>query len=103
MQDDNFKNTVERLGNSLDVLAMVALAKEFYTSEQREALYTDYDRLVQQDRDTGEALNRADSEADKREAMMHKQATGRALNEFEKKHPVVHRLMRAPSYIGKKV
>lgn len=102
MHEDDFKKAVDRLGDSLDVLAMIALAKEFYTSEQREALYTDYDRLVQQDCDAGAALNTTDSEADKHEAMTHKQDTGRALNKFQKKYPLMYRLMRARSYIGKK-
>ncbi|KQR78475.1 hypothetical protein ASG35_08530 [Burkholderia sp. Leaf177] len=113
---------IERLCVPLSAIALLKMIDEFYTKEERVALYAEYEALRDADAEAYEHLLEADPPdapsrkdlverfgeheanerlAPRRLALEAKQAAGRGIREFEREHRLIVRLAEAKAEIGK--
>lgn len=115
---------LEAIKAPLSAVALLALADEFYTKEERKSLYASYESLQETDESARQALfSTAATEEDgmgwdererkygrdvakqqiapKEDAMAIKKATGQRLTDFMEKHPLIVRLDRVKREVGK--
>ncbi|SOE65294.1 hypothetical protein SAMN05446635_2656 [Burkholderia sp. OK233] len=95
---------LEKMQAPLEAIALLKLADEFYTKEERAQLYVEYKKLFEADAAAYEVLEQATAGGD-RDAQMAafeaKKAASEAATAFEKKHRLVIRLMDARDRFSK--
>ncbi|WP_116137986.1 hypothetical protein [Trinickia diaoshuihuensis] len=95
---------LEKIQAPLEALAVLKLADEFYTKEERAKLYADYTKLRAADMAAYEVLHRANEGKDQAAhtaAFEAKKAASQALMAFEKEHQLVLRLLDARATLSK--
>jgi len=115
--------TLEGMSKPLDVLAIIALAREFYSDEERKRLYERYSKLQAADHAACEVLSNAgphdelgweervrqhgealanEQMAPRFDALEKRKATMAALGDFRKEHGLIVRLVEYRSHLAKR-
>ncbi|CAE6850604.1 hypothetical protein R75465_07143 [Paraburkholderia aspalathi] len=113
---------IEKLHAPLAAIALLKMADEFYTKEERAALYAEHQALIDADVAAYHHLQEAGPQdklsweqrveqfgetvaneqyAPKKDAMEAKQAASRRVGEFEREHRLIVRLAGAKATLGK--
>ena len=115
---------IERVKAPLSAMAMLGLVDEFYSKDERQKLYAEYDALREEDRKAYETLQSAgatvepgiswekrvekfgEDEATQRiapltQALERRKETLASVNAFELSHPLIVRLIRSKGEVGK--